>query len=87
MSDEPPKPPTDADRFANMAKRIEHNTESVFGGAFVICVPGGQVDPLEALILDSKGDAAQFLMVLQAKIQAVLAELQDRERQRTPFGR
>lgn len=87
MSDDPPKPPTDADRFANMAKRIEHNTNSVFGGAFVICVPGGNVDPLEALILDSKGDPAQFLMVLQAKIQAVLAQIQDQERKMGGFGR
>ena len=87
MSEEQLKPPTDADRFARMAKRMEHNTNSTFGGAFVIIVPGGLVDPLEALILDSKGDPAQFLMVLQAKIKAVLEDIDTKQRQMGGFGR
>ena len=85
MSDQLPSRPTDAQRFAEMAKRIEHNADSTFGGAFVICVPGGMVEPMEALILDSKGDAAQFLMVLQSKIAMVLEEIKDRERKQSGF--
>ena len=72
-------PPTDAQRFARMAQRIEHNKDSTFGGAFVICVPGGMVPPLEALILDATGDPAQFLMVLQTKIQTVLEEIKAKQ--------
>lgn len=83
MSEEE-KPPTDAERFANMAERIEHNKESTFGGAFVIVIPGGLVAPLESLILDTQGDPAQFLMLLQAKIAQIMEDLKTRERQ---FGR
>ena len=85
MSDQPALPPSDADRFARMAERIEHNKDSTFGGAFVIIVPGGLVEPMEALILDGKGDAAQFLMLLQGKITNLMEDLKARER--AQYGR
>ena len=84
MSDEP-KPPTYASRFYSMAKRIEHNVDSTFGGAFVIVVPGGITEPMESLILDSKGDAVQFLNLLQFKIQSLLEDIKEKERQRGGF--
>jgi hypothetical protein len=79
------QPPSNADRFRKMAERIEHNTDSTFGGAFVICVPGGIVEPMESLILDSKGDAVQFLNLLQFKIQSLLEDIKEQERKRTGF--
>ena len=81
MSDEQPERPTDAQRFANMAKRMEHNVDSTFGGAFVIVPPQGAGEPMEALILDTQGDPAQFLMLLQAKITHALQQIDSRERQ------
>ncbi len=80
MSDEVTPRPTDAQRFATMAKQIEHNTGSKFGGAFVIVPPDGAGDPMEALILDTTGNPAQFLMLLQAKIAHALEEISSRER-------
>lgn len=75
-----PERPTDAQRFSRMAQRLEHNLDSTFGGAFVIVPPSGAGEPMEALILDSAGDPAQFLMLLQAKIAHALKEIEDRER-------
>lgn len=80
MSDETPQRPTDASRFADMAKRMEHNANSKFGGAFVIVPPEGAGEPMEALILDTTGDPAQFLMLLQAKITQVLAMIDNAQR-------
>ena len=80
MSDEPAPPPTDASRFARMAQRLEHNLDSTFGGAFVIVPPEGAGEPMEALILDTTGNPAQFLMLLQAKIAHALEEISNRER-------
>lgn len=80
MSDETTQRPTDASRFSDMAKRMEHNAESKFGGSFVIVPPEGAGDPMEALILDTTGDPAQFLMLLQAKITHALSMIDDRQR-------
>ena len=80
MSDEQPQRPTDAQRFTNMAKRIEHNTDSTFGGAFVIVPPPGAGEPIEALLLDEKADPVQFLKLLESKIKHNLDEIDARER-------
>jgi hypothetical protein len=71
--------PTDtADKFAAMAERIRHNPSTEFGGAFVIVSPDGE--SRETLVLDSSSDSAQFFMVLQARIQTRLKEIEEKER-------
>lgn len=81
-------PHTDADRFRKMAERIDHNVEfSTFGGAAVICPPGGAGEPIEVLLLDSRGDAAQFWSTIQSRISIILSELQDRQQVAGGFRR
>lgn len=78
---------SDAERFASMAERIRHNQDSsTFGGAWVIIPPGEGGIPMETLILDSKGDPAQFYMLLMAKSKNALDELQTKERMRQGYG-
>lgn len=81
-----------ATKFREMADRIDHNKDSTFAGAAVICFPSGQqggvaIDPIDMLILDSSAGPAQFLSTLQTRLTMLLQELQDRERQLKPFGR
>ena len=86
MSEEP-KEQTVADRFRQMAERIDHNAASSFGGAYVIIPPKGAFTPWEVLVLDTQEDPAQFLMLLQAKISAMMDELRAKEAQQGGFGR
>ena len=66
-----------------MAERIEHNDARDFAGAFVIMPPDGQ--PIEYLALNPKQDAAAFWGAVQAHVQRVMAEME--EKQRNPFSR
>jgi hypothetical protein len=72
-----------ADRFRAMADRIERNPAE-FGGACVI-VPPGSVDPIEFLVVDPKGDLAQFYSTIQTKLQLQLEELKDQQRRLQGF--
>lgn len=73
-----------ADTFVKMAEQIQHNAGAPFGGAFVIHPPSGE-EPLTALILTS--DPAQFWMMVSAKIQIRLREIELKEQNASAFGR
>lgn len=81
MNGEPliePAPGKHADRFRTMAERIDRNP-SEFGGACVIVPPGGG-DPIEFLVVDPKGDLAQFFSTIQTKLAMQLEGLKDKQR-------
>lgn len=79
--------PNYGEPFFQMRERIDRNTTSTFGGAFVIIPPAGGGEPMETLILDAQADPAQFLMWLSAKITNELEKLKDKERSGNAFGR
>lgn len=81
-----PAEQTAADRFRQMAERIDHNAASAFGGAYVIIPPRSAFTPWDVLVLDTQEDPAQFLMVLQAKISAALDEIRQKEARAGAFG-
>ena len=66
--------------FSAMAQRIIHNAESVFGGAVVIVPPANGGEPIEMLVLDQAGDAAQFWGTINTRIAIVLDKLKDEQR-------
>jgi hypothetical protein len=72
-----------AERFRTMADRIERNP-SEFGGACVIIPPGGG-EGIEFLLIDAKGDVAQFLGAVMTKIQVVMEEMKEQQRRLQPF--
>lgn len=72
--------------FDAMAKRVRHNTESTFGGAFVIVPPESGGDPMDTLILDNKANPAQFWMILQARSKMELDRLETQERMGQSYG-
>ena len=77
-----------AELFTKMAETVLHNADAGFGGAFVIVPPRDGGDPLAALILDNKQDAAQFWILLQSKCQAQIAALDSANRQQQAgYGR
>jgi len=80
MNDEPAKPLSNSDRFRRMAEAIDHNTDSGFGGAFVIVAPEGG-NPLETLILDAGQDHMQFWILLRTKCDVEIKRLDTIERQ------
>ena len=67
-----------AERFRAMADRIERNPFE-FGGACVVIPPGGG-EGIEFLLIDAKGDTAQFYSAIQTKIQIALKEMEDQQR-------
>jgi hypothetical protein len=73
---------TNAERFRLMAARIEHNTESTFGGAAVIIPPQvtGQEQPIEVLLLGD-GDPAQFIATVVTRLQLLAQQIDDYKRQ------
>ena len=71
-------------RYRLMADRLDHNAEAPFGGSCVIYPPSGGGDPIELLMLDSKGDPAQFWSTISTRIQIVLEDLKAKQQQ--PFG-
>jgi hypothetical protein len=66
-----------AEHFRLMAERIERNPQE-FGGAVVIVPPGGG-EPIEFLLIDTKGDVGQFYGAVTTKIQMVLETLKDQQ--------
>ncbi len=68
--------------FTVMADRIERNPTSEFGGACVIVPPGGG-DPISFLLIDAKGDVAQFYGAIKAKLEIAIEELRSAQ-QRQP---
>jgi hypothetical protein len=69
-----------AEKFRAMADRIDRNPQE-FGGACVIIPPGG-ADSIEFLLIDSKGDVAQFYGAVMTKVQVVMEEMKDQQRHR-----
>lgn len=70
--------------FTKMAERVAHNTDSTFGGACVIVFPttaNFQLEPIELLILDSKGEPAQFLATLRTRLDMLKDEIAAKDRQ------
>lgn len=80
MSDDPSVP------FDLMHHRIVHNAANAFGGAAVIVPPEGGGESIEILLLDSKGDPAQFWSTVRSRIEIKLAELDAAQRNQTAFG-
>ena len=73
------------ERFQSMALRIKHclgaaSGAVAFGGACVIVPPGNSAEPIEFLLLDPKGDLAQFYSAIQSKIQLQLEDLREKQR-------
>jgi len=66
-----------ADRFREMADRLERNGAAVFGGAFVAAPPATGGEPIEMLILDARQEPAQFWGILKAKVEMMLAQLDE----------
>ena len=60
--------------FSEMAAQIQHNSEAGFGGAFVICPPGGG-EALRMLFLNPSPDPAVFWGFVKTTIDVALAEL------------
>jgi hypothetical protein len=84
---------TASDKFRKMAERIDHNKEAPFAGAAVIVFPSGQqggipIEPIDMLILDGSNNPSAFLATLKARLDMLIADMQDRERQlQSGFGR
>ena len=79
--------PTDTSKpFTEMAARIDHNVESTFGGAVVIVPPAQGGNKIELLMLDAKGDPAQFWGTLLTRIQQEIAEIDNRRAVQQGFG-
>ena len=72
-----------AEKFRAMADRIDRNP-SEFGGACVIIPPGGG-EGIEFLLIDAKGDIAQFFGAILTKVQVVMEEMKDQQRRLQPF--
>lgn len=65
------------DHFRAMAERIERNPQE-FGGAVVIVPPGGG-EPIEFLLIDTKGDVGQFLGTVKAKLEVYVEGLRSQQ--------
>ena len=77
------------DPFDRMSQLLVANQATTFGGACVIVFPevnGAQLDPIELLILDSKGSLAQFVATLSTRLAMLKDEMEAKERQ-SPYGR
>ncbi len=78
----PPPKKTPAERFREIADRIDLNTgnaRSGFGGAFLIVPPDGV--PAEAVLITDASDVAMFWGLVKAKMDIALAELDQAQRQ------
>lgn len=75
-----------AKELRDMADRLEANGIAYFGGCFVVLPPMG-FDPLSALILDNKQDAAQFFALLKTKCDMQLMGIEEQQRGSRGFGR
>lgn len=77
---------THADRLRRMADRIDHNTDSPFGGVCVIIPPAGGGNPLEFLTLDANQDPVQFWGTIATKIKLALDDAEAERRRTLGFG-
>jgi hypothetical protein len=75
-----------ADRFRQMADRIEKNDAEPFAGAVLIIPPGDGV-VVEMLNLDPSPDAALFWGAIRSKADEAVADLQAQARQQQSFRR
>ena len=75
-----------SDRFRTMAAAIDHNANSTFGGAAVIIPPDNSGSPIELLMLDAQANPAQFWSTIKSRIDIILAELDEKQRNLTGFG-
>lgn len=69
-----------------MADHLDRNKEASFGGCAVI-VPPSTNETIEVLILDSSGDAAQFLSTILTRIQTIQVEMAATVKRQAAFGR
>lgn len=69
-----------------MADHLDRNKEASFGGCAVI-VPPSTNETIEVLILDSSGDAAQFLSTILTRIQTIQVEMAATAKRQAAFGR
>lgn len=69
-----------------MADHLDRNKEASFGGCAVI-VPPSTSETIEVLILDSSGDAAQFLSTILTRIQTIQVEMAATAKRQAAFGR
>lgn len=88
--------------FRKMAERIDHNApttpvtivppaqgvpvSSTFGGAAVIVPPAQGGEAVELLVLDAKGDPAQFWGTILTRVQMEVRQLEDKQRIMQGFG-
>lgn len=74
--------------FDKMSTLLKSNLAAGFGGAAVIVFPqtgsATPIEPLDLLILDSKGDLAQFIATLVTRLEMVKEEINTSQR---TFGR
>lgn len=70
-----------AQRFRQMAERIEATAEAEFGGAVLVVGPDGNA--IEYLLTDPKQDAAFFWLSLKSRVDTMFTELQDQQRRQT----
>lgn len=68
-----------------MADHLDRNKEASFGGCAVI-VPPSTNETIEVLILDSSGDAAQFLSTILTRIQTIQVEMAATAKRQATFG-
>ena len=78
---------TIADLFRRMADRLEHNADDPFGGCFLICPPEGGGNVIETLILDASQDPSQFWILLKAKCDVNIQQIDQQARKTGAFGR
>lgn len=73
-----------SDHFREIAEKIDKNDLSDFGGAFLLVPPEGQ--PLSNIFIGSK-DPVAFLALLKTKVETLMNEAEQREKQRQGFVR
>lgn len=81
-----PHKPDVAAVLRRMADHLDRNKDVDFGGCAVI-VPPSTNETIEVLILDSKGDAAQFLSTILTRIQNIQVDMQVVAKRQQTFGR
>lgn len=69
-----------------MADHLDRNKDADFGGCAVV-VPPGTNETIEVLILDSKGDTAQFLATVATRITSIQVDIQAQIKRQAAFGR
>ena len=71
--------------FSDMAARIAHNQDAIFGGAWVFVSPSGYVE--SDVIFSLRQDEALFWASISSKLKIIAEELEKRERVAAGFAR